>query len=103
LWRSSWNVDWQEKPKFSDKTHPSATFVPSQNPTLPDPGLNPGRRGGKPAINRLSYGAAYSFTLVRSHLLFLCYFSLILFLFSQGMLISRSSSAKFKFFTSYVS
>jgi hypothetical protein len=23
-----------------------------------DPGLNPGRRGGKPATNRLSYGAA---------------------------------------------
>jgi hypothetical protein len=28
------------------------------NPTRPDPGLNPGRRGGKPATNRLSYGAA---------------------------------------------
>jgi hypothetical protein len=28
------------------------------NPTLLDPGLNPGRRGGKPATNRLSYGAA---------------------------------------------
>jgi hypothetical protein len=26
---------------------------------LPDPGSNPGRRGGKPAINRLSYGAAF--------------------------------------------
>jgi hypothetical protein len=23
------------------------------------PGLNPGRRGGKPATNRLSYGAAF--------------------------------------------
>jgi hypothetical protein len=23
------------------------------------PGLEPGRRGGKPATNRLSYGAAY--------------------------------------------
>jgi hypothetical protein len=29
------------------------------NPTLPDPGSNPGRRGGKPATNRWSYGAAY--------------------------------------------
>jgi hypothetical protein len=29
-----------------------------QNPTWPDPGLNPCRRGGKPATNRLSYGAA---------------------------------------------
>jgi hypothetical protein len=26
---------------------------------LPDPGSNPGRSGGKPATNRLSYGAAY--------------------------------------------
>jgi hypothetical protein len=34
-------------------------FCPSQNPTWPDPGLNPGHRGGKPATNRLSYGAAY--------------------------------------------
>jgi hypothetical protein len=25
---------------------------------LPDPGANPGRRGGKPATNRSSYGAA---------------------------------------------
>jgi hypothetical protein len=25
---------------------------------LPDSGLNPGRGGGKPATNRLSYGAA---------------------------------------------
>jgi hypothetical protein len=29
------------------------------NPTWPDPGSNPGRRGGKLATNRLSYGAAY--------------------------------------------
>jgi hypothetical protein len=26
-------VDWQGKPKFSEKTCPSATFVLSQNPT----------------------------------------------------------------------
>jgi hypothetical protein len=39
---------------------PQRHFCPSQNPTWPDPGLNPGRRGGKPAINRLSYGAANS-------------------------------------------
>jgi hypothetical protein len=26
------------------------------NPTWPDPGSNPGRRGGKSANNRLSYG-----------------------------------------------
>jgi hypothetical protein len=28
------------------------------NPTWPDLGSNPGRRGGKPATNRLSYGTA---------------------------------------------
>jgi hypothetical protein len=28
-------------------------------PIWPDPGLNPGRRGGKPATNSLSYGAAF--------------------------------------------
>jgi hypothetical protein len=36
---------------------PQCHFCPSQNPTWPDPGLNPGRHGGKPATNRLSYGA----------------------------------------------
>jgi hypothetical protein len=25
---------------------------------MPDPGVNPGRRGGKPATNRFSYGKA---------------------------------------------
>jgi hypothetical protein len=37
---------------------PQPHFCPSQNSTWADPGLNPGRRGGKPATNRLSYGAA---------------------------------------------
>jgi hypothetical protein len=37
---------------------PQRHFCPSQNPTWLDPGLNPGRRGGKAATNRLSYGAA---------------------------------------------
>jgi hypothetical protein len=37
---------------------PQRHFCPSQNPSWPDPGLNPGRRGGKPATNRLSYGEA---------------------------------------------
>jgi hypothetical protein len=38
---------------------PQRHFCPSQNPTWPDPGLNSGLRGGKPATNRLSYGAAF--------------------------------------------
>jgi hypothetical protein len=37
---------------------PQRHFCPSQNPTWPDPDLNPGLRGGNPANNRLSYGAA---------------------------------------------
>jgi hypothetical protein len=60
LWRwriIQWNEDWQGKQKYSEKTCPSATLS-TTNPTWPDPGLNPCRRGGKPATNRLSYGAA---------------------------------------------
>jgi hypothetical protein len=34
---------------------------------LPDPGSNPGSRGGKPATNRLSYGAAFVFPSVPKH------------------------------------
>jgi hypothetical protein len=43
---------------------PQRYFCPSQNSNWPDPGLNPGRRGGEPATNRLSYGAAISVELV---------------------------------------
>jgi hypothetical protein len=56
-WRIWWDVDWQGKPKYSEKTCPSATLS-TRNRTWPDPGSNPGRRGGKPANNRFSYGAA---------------------------------------------
>jgi hypothetical protein len=44
---------------------PSATLS-TTNPTWQDPGANPGRRGGKPATNRLSYGAAMWEDLVRA-------------------------------------
>jgi hypothetical protein len=47
----------RRKPKYSEKTCPSATLS-TTNSTWVDPGLNPGRRGGKPATNCLSYGAA---------------------------------------------
>jgi hypothetical protein len=40
---------------------PQRHLCPSQNPTLPDPGLHPGLRSGKPATNRLRYGAAFVF------------------------------------------
>jgi hypothetical protein len=51
-----WNEDSQWKPKYSEKTCPSATLS-TTNSTWPDPGSNPGRHGGKPATNPLSYGA----------------------------------------------
>jgi hypothetical protein len=38
---------------------PRRHFVHHKSHLL-DPGTNPGRRGGKPATNRFSYGAAYS-------------------------------------------
>jgi hypothetical protein len=42
---------------------PQHHFCPSQNPTWADPGLNPGRRCGKPATKRQTYGAAkYRYT-----------------------------------------
>jgi hypothetical protein len=41
------------------KTCPSATLS-TTNPTWPDLGSNPGRRGVKPATNRLSYGTAWT-------------------------------------------
>jgi hypothetical protein len=53
LWSNWWNENWQGKPKYSEKTCPSA-ILSTTNPTWPDPG----RRGGKPATNRWSYGAA---------------------------------------------
>jgi hypothetical protein len=37
---------------------PRSHFVHDKS-HLPDPGAKPGRRGGKPATNRFSYGAAY--------------------------------------------
>jgi hypothetical protein len=48
----------QGKPKNSEKTCPSATFVPLQIPHDQVQFRTPDRSGGKSATNRLSYGAA---------------------------------------------
>jgi hypothetical protein len=45
--------------EFLGENVPQRHFCPSRNSTWPDPDLNPGRRGGKPATNRLSYSAAH--------------------------------------------
>jgi hypothetical protein len=50
VWSSRWNENWQGKPKYSEKTCPSATLS-TTNPIWPDLGSNP-------ATNRLSYGTA---------------------------------------------
>jgi hypothetical protein len=54
-----WNKDWRGNPKYAEKTCHSATLS-TTNLTWTDQGSKPDRRGGKPATNRLSYGAADS-------------------------------------------
>jgi hypothetical protein len=58
FWSNWWNEIWQGKPKYSEKTYPSATLSP-QNPTWQTRSRTPDRSGGKPATNRLSYGAPF--------------------------------------------
>jgi hypothetical protein len=50
-----WN-NWQGKQKYSEETCPSAALSTTNPICCPD--ANPGRRGGKPATNRLSYDTA---------------------------------------------
>jgi hypothetical protein len=58
VWSSRWNDNWQGKPKYSQKTCPSAALS-TTNPIWLDLGWNRDRRSGKPATNRLSYGTAW--------------------------------------------
>jgi hypothetical protein len=51
-----WELAWETEVLGGNL--PSAT-LPTTNPTWLDLGSNPGRHGGKPAINNLSYGTAY--------------------------------------------
>jgi hypothetical protein len=57
VWSRRWNEHWQWKPKYSEKTCPSA-ILSTTKPTWPELGSNPDRRCGEPATNRLSYGTA---------------------------------------------
>jgi hypothetical protein len=54
VWSSRWVEIWQGKPKYSEKTCPTATLS-TTNPTWPYLLSNPGRRGGKPTNNSLNY------------------------------------------------
>jgi hypothetical protein len=57
------------KPKYPEKTCPNAALS-TTNPTC-CPDANPGRRGGKPATNRLSYGMAFEFNGSKNNALFI--------------------------------
>jgi hypothetical protein len=68
LWNSWTNEDWQGKPKYSEKTCPNA--CPPRIPNHQTLSSNPGRRVGKPATKRLSYG-----TVLQSGFLLLLFFN----------------------------
>jgi hypothetical protein len=58
-----WSNWWSErrlqgKPKYSEETCPGATLSTTKS-HMTTRSRTPDRSGGKPATNRLSYGAAY--------------------------------------------
>jgi hypothetical protein len=53
---------------LAEKTGPSVILF-TTNPTWSDLGSNPGRRGGKPTTNRLSYGTDLIRKLVASEII----------------------------------
>jgi hypothetical protein len=71
VWSSRWNENWQGKPKYSEKTYPSATLS-TTNPTWPDLGSILGRCGGKLVTNRLSYGTVLIQDLLKSEYVLSC-------------------------------
>jgi hypothetical protein len=49
-WSIWWNVNWQRKPKYMDKSFPSATQA-TTNPIYNERGLNSSHLGGKPKLD----------------------------------------------------
>jgi hypothetical protein len=56
FWSNWWNEIWQGNPKYSEKTCPGATLSITKSHMMTR-SRTPDRSGGKPATNRLSYGA----------------------------------------------
>jgi hypothetical protein len=59
-WRNWWNEDWAVGNRSTRSKPDLSATLSATNLTWLDPGSKPGRRGGKPATNRLSYGAVSS-------------------------------------------
>jgi hypothetical protein len=59
FWSNWWNELWQGKPKYSEETCPGATLSTTKS-HMTTRSRTPDRSHGKPATNRLSYGAAIS-------------------------------------------
>jgi hypothetical protein len=57
FWSNWWNENWHGKPKYSEKTYPSATLSTTKSHMTRS--RAPDRSDGKPATNRLSCGAAF--------------------------------------------
>jgi hypothetical protein len=64
-------------------------LLSTTNPTWPDPGSNPGRRGGKPATNRLRYGMATGLMLVLRQFIPLYYYDPRVFGYSGDLKLWR--------------
>jgi hypothetical protein len=63
FWSNWWNEIWQGKPKYSEKTYPGATLSTTKFHMTRS--RTPDRSGGKPATNRLSYGATFFHGLIK--------------------------------------
>jgi hypothetical protein len=90
-WRNWWNDDWQGKPKFSEKTCPSAALSTTNSTCCPD--ANPDRRGGKPATNPLSYVTALARVYCTS--LYVCFTVAVRFLCIDWACLRRGSKRIF--------
>jgi hypothetical protein len=62
----NWWNEWQGKPKYSEKTCPSAALSTTDPTCCPE--AKPGRSGGKPATNRLSYGTALPYRKIHNRM-----------------------------------